>query len=161
MGGLLRLALYVGLAGFAQEIVAWVASRFVRLHHPVTADDIIQRFKIMRRFARFVAVCLVVILVGAYLLLFPPFPRVPEFGRGLPSQTATAAFQERLRVAFPLPMTRNEIASGLIAQGFDVSKDVATFEKTRFPCTLIWRIWWETEGEAVTDISAMHGSRCL
>lgn len=117
----------------------------------------------MRRFMRLAAVGLIVIFVAGYFLLFPPFPRIPELGRGLPSQTASETFEERVRAALPLPAKRDDVVSRLAAEGFDVDAEgeAAQFEKTRFPCTLIWQIWWETDGDFVTEISAMHGSRCL
>lgn len=84
-------------------------------------------------------------------------------GRSLPTpfSEADVAFQRRVTAAFPLPMPEAALVSHLEIQGFSVSGPEAVFEKTRFPCTLSWRIKWDVSAGMVTAVNARYGGVCL
>lgn len=93
----------------------------------------------------------------------PPFPRVPEIGRDLPSnfERAEQVFSQRVSEAFPPGTPEAVVASTLEEQGFEIDGDVARFNKSRFPCALEWRVFWSVEDGVITDISALYGAVCL
>ncbi|SFP20313.1 hypothetical protein SAMN04488056_1301 [Cohaesibacter marisflavi] len=105
------------------------------------------------------------ILLGGYLFLFPPLPRPPQIARGLPSDFAAAdeEFRERVFAAYPLPLAVEELTAGLSEQGFsvDTENNFAIFEKSKFPCLLSWRIYWQAEGGSVSGLNSKYGGACL
>lgn len=108
---------------------------------------------------------LVCVAFGGYLLLFPPLPFPPEIGRGLPSAFSDAdkEFARRVAIQFPMPITEAELAARLEDQEFtvDLKNGNAHFEKTRFPCTLIWRVYWKTLNGSASDLGSKYGGSCL
>ena len=108
---------------------------------------------------------LALILAGGYLLLFPPLPIPPQIASGLPSNFAEAdeEFGRRVFAAFPLPLAVDHLTARLSEQGFSVNTEAnyAIFEKSKFPCTLIWRIHWESEDDSVSEITSKYGGACL
>lgn len=105
-------------------------------------------------------------LLALAIIVFEPFKRIPDIGRGLPDRDGPASeeLSARVKALFPLPMASSDIAAALAAQGFDISRDhnVASFGKNGFPCRSIWRVFWEVDdiGQA-TAIDAVYGGVCL
>lgn len=110
-------------------------------------------------------VLLALVSLGGYLLLFPPLPRPPEIARGLPSSFAEAdeEFARRVSASFPVPLAVEELIAGLSEQGFTVNEEAeqAIFEKSKFPCTLKWRIYWAAEDGSVSKLNSKYGGACL
>ncbi|QHQ35303.1 hypothetical protein [Algicella marina] len=104
-------------------------------------------------------------VLAGYLFLFPPIPFPPEIGRGLPIGFAQAdsEFKQRVASHFALPISETELTSRLQDQGFTIEREnrFAVFEKARFPCTLFWRVHWESEKGTVASIYARYGGSCL
>ncbi len=103
--------------------------------------------------------------IGSYFLLFPPLPIPPEIARQLPGNFAEAdeEFARRVSATFPLPITVSALTTRLSAQGFSVKVEakVATFSKSKFPCTLNWRIHWEAIDGTVSGLTSKYGAVCL
>lgn len=117
-----------------------------------------------------IALALVVLaallFTGAWLALYPPFPRLPELAqgtRGGTKEAAIRAFQARVDERFPLPIREADLVDALAAQGFTLrtADNTARFEKWRFPCRRFWTISWEAEGETVTALDASYHYVCL
>lgn len=112
-----------------------------------------------------VAILTTSLLAFGYLSLFPPLPRPPQLGKGLPSNFAIAddEFKRRVKTRFALPQEERELIAELEKQGFqlDLVNRQAIFEKAKFPCTLVWRVYWSADDGAVTDINAKYGGVCL
>lgn len=108
---------------------------------------------------------LALISIGGYLLLLPPLPIPPEIGRGLPGNFAEAddEFERRVSAEFTLPMAETELMARLSKQGFTIHSDnhYAAFEKVRFPCTLVWRVHWETVDGRMGNLTSKYGGVCL
>ncbi|MEP3946913.1 hypothetical protein [Ascidiaceihabitans sp.] len=110
-------------------------------------------------------VLLALFAVGGYFLLFAPLPRPPEIARGLPNNFAEAdeEFARRVSAAFPAPLTVEALIARLSEQGFTVNEEaeIAIFEKSKFPCTLQWRIHWAAEDGSVSNLTSKYGGACL
>jgi hypothetical protein len=108
---------------------------------------------------------LALFFVGGYFLLFPPLPIPPEIARGLPSNFVEAdrEFSRRVSTTFRLPLRVNELTARLGEQGFVVNVETgnALFEKSKFPCTLVWMIHWEAVDDTVSGLASQYGGRCL
>jgi len=100
-----------------------------------------------------------------YLMLFSPFPLVPEIGRDLPPKYSEgrSVFLERVKNHFPVQSNEADMIHKLEDQGFTVNSKTkeAYFSKSRFPCQLNWRISWLSEGGLITSVDASYGSACL
>ncbi|NVO25545.1 hypothetical protein [Donghicola mangrovi] len=138
--------------------------------HDVKMSDInvyasTEEISMLKKVLRWGFVLLALIAVGGYLFLFPPLPRPPELGRGLPNNFAAAdeEFGRRVLAAFPAPLTVEALISRLREQGFTVNEEAkyAIFEKNQFPCTLMWRIDWTAEGDSVENLTSKYGGACL
>lgn len=106
------------------------------------------------------------LFLGAWLALYPPFPRPPELTQGIRGGTreeASRAFQGRVAERFPLPMAETALVAELERQGFTIlpAGNDARFEKWRFPCRRFWKITWEAEAGTVTALDAACHSICL
>ncbi|WP_299406695.1 hypothetical protein [uncultured Roseobacter sp.] len=106
------------------------------------------------------------LVLALAVVVFEPFKRVPEIGRGLPSRdhAATEELRARVRALFPTPIAATHIITELEAQGFAIDSDnnVASFWKNGFPCRTIWRIFWEMDDDGtVSSIDALYGGVCL
>ena len=125
----------------------------------------VTELKMLRKVLSWGFVLLALIAVGGYLLLFPPLPRPPEIARGLSSSFAEAdeEFARRISAAFPAPLMVEELIASLSEQGFTVIEEAqyAIFEKSKFPCTLSWRIHWAAEDGSVSRLNSKYGGTCL
>ncbi len=108
---------------------------------------------------------LLFLIIGGYLLLFPPLPLPPEIARKLPGNFAEAdeEFGRRVSAAFPLPLSVDELTARLSEQGFlvDDANSYAKFEKSGFPCTLVWRVHWEATDGSINKLASRFGGVCL
>ena len=140
-----------------------IAARGANVCYQFYADVVEHR--VFRKVLSWGFALLALIAVGSYCLLFPPLPRPPEIGRNLPSSFAEAdeEFGRRVKATFLLPLTVENLTARLSEQGFSVNakNSVAVFKKQKFPCTLIWRIHWETEHDSVSVLSSKYGGVCL
>ena len=102
-------------------------------------------------------------IVLFYIILFPPFPLVPEIGRDLKSSLGAPGneFENRVKERFRDPVLESLLVKDLIDQGFKVFDSQAFFEKTRFPCRLVWRTFWSESAGYATSINAVHSKVCL
>ena len=123
--------------------------------------------KIIKRIAVGVGCIMLIIVAFGYNALFSPFVRPPPIGRDLPSnfRAADEEFQSRVSEQL-LGKDIAEIRSQLTEQGFEITDNVegrtfARFEKSSFPCTLVWNIHWEEQNGSVVDLKSLYGGICL
>jgi hypothetical protein len=87
--------------------------------------------------------------------------------RGPTEAAVQEAFRQAVEAAFPPGTREAALAARLTNEGFgrfppDPTGTVyAEFSRFSFPCRLIWRIIWKTEGDNVRDLDVVYGRACL
>jgi len=99
----------------------------------------------------------------AYNALFPPVLTPPPIGRDLPAgfRVAEQVFQQRVEEQFNTGMRTSDLITELERQGFVISENIAQFEKSAFPCMLVWAIYWDDENGTATNLGAVYSGLCL
>ena len=119
----------------------------------------------MKRIALVSGICVLLLAVLAYNALFSPFIQPPHIGQDLPSnfQAADQEFKQRVEDQLNTGMSVEKLLAELEQQGFNISEtsQYALFEKSQFPCTLIWRIHWDDDSGTATNLTAIYGGSCL
>ena len=96
--------------------------------------------------------------------------RTPLLARDLPSnfKLGENEFQKRVDDTFPVGTDNAVVVDYLSNQGFSTrasnaeSEQIASFRISRFPCNLIWRIYWTVdEKDKLSTIRAQYGGVCL
>lgn len=90
---------------------------------------------------------------------------LPDIAKNLPSNFADAdeEFNERVQARYNNGIDTVELTDQLKEEGFDVDTGgTAQVTRSKFPCTLIWRVTWTNDIAAkATNIEGSYGGSCL